>query len=162
MHIRERAGMMPKRNDNENLSFHFMSEDDVIPVYELEKECFSVPWSIKSISEELQNTNARFILVEINGETAGYVGSYFVSGEVYITNVAVKNKYRRKGVAVGLLSKLIDLAKEAKSEFVSLEVRCSNTPAISLYGKLGFEKLGVRKNFYENPREDALIMTKYL
>ncbi len=153
---------MPKRNDNENLSFHFMSEDDVIPVYELEKECFSVPWSIKSISEELQNTNARFILVEINGETAGYVGSYFVSGEVYITNVAVKNKYRRKGVAVGLLSKLIDLAKEAKSEFVSLEVRCSNTPAISLYGKLGFEKLGVRKNFYENPREDALIMTKYL
>ena len=153
---------MPKRNDNENLSFHFMSEDDVIPVYELEKECFSVPWSIKSISEELQNANARFILVEINGETAGYVGSYFVSGEVYITNVAVKNKYRRKGVAVGLLSKLIDLAKEAKSEFVSLEVRCSHTPAISLYGQLGFEGLGVRKNFYENPREDALIMTKYL
>ncbi|MCI5796644.1 MAG: ribosomal protein S18-alanine N-acetyltransferase [Ruminococcus sp.] len=154
--------MMPKRDDNENLSFHFMSEDDVIHVYELEKECFSVPWSIKSISEELQNANARFILAEINGETAGYVGSYFVSGEVYITNVAVKNKYRRKGVAVGLLSELIDLAKDAESEFVSLEVRCSNAPAISLYGKLGFEKIGVRENFYENPREDALIMTKYL
>lgn len=75
---------------------------------------------------------------------------------MYITNVAVKNKYRRKGVAVGLLSELIDLAKEADSEFVSLEVRCSNTPAISLYGKLGFGKIGIRKNFYENPREDAV------
>jgi [ribosomal protein S18]-alanine N-acetyltransferase len=109
------------------LSFHSMTDKDVMSVYELERECFSVPWSIKSISEELQNANARFLLAEINGETAGYVGSYFVSGEVYITNVAVKNKYRRKGVAVGLLSELIDLAKEAKSEFVSLEVRCSNT-----------------------------------
>lgn len=144
------------------LSFHSMTDKDVMSVYELERECFSVPWSIKSISEELQNANARFLLAEINGETVGYVGSYFVSGEVYITNVAVKNKYRRKGVAVGLLSELIDLAIEAESEFVSLEVRCSNTPAISLYGKLGFGKIGIRKNFYENPREDALIMTKYL
>ena len=145
--------MMLKHDDV--LSFHSMTDKDVMSVYELERECFSVPWSIKSISEEL-------LLAEINGETAGYVGSYFVSGEVYITNVAVKNKYRRKGVAVGLLSELIDLAKEAESEFVSLEVRCSNTPAISLYGKLGFGKIGIRKNFYENPREDALIMTKYL
>ena len=152
--------MMLKHDDV--LSFHSMTDKDVMSVYELERECFSVPWSIKSISEELQNANARFLLAEINGETAGYIGSYFVSGEVYITNVAVKNKYRRKGVAVGLLSELIELAKEAESEFVSLEVRCSNTQAISLYGKLGFEKIGIRKNFYENPREDALIMTKYL
>ena len=140
--------MMLKHDDV--LSFHSMTDKDVMSVYELERECFSVPWSIKSISEELQNANARFL------------GSYFVSGEVYITNVAVKNKHRRKGVAVGLLSELIDLAKEAESEFVSLEVRCSNTPAISLYGKLGFGKIGIRKSFYENPREDALIMTKYL
>ena len=101
--------MMLKHDDV--LSFHSMTDKDVMSVYELEKECFSVPWSIKSISEELQNANARFLLAEINGEAAGYVGSYFVSGEVYITNVAVKNKYRRKGVAVGLLSELIDLAK---------------------------------------------------
>ena len=98
--------MMLKHDDV--LSFHSMTDKDVMSVYELEKECFSVPWSIKSISEELQNANARFLLAEINGETAGYVGSYFVSGEVYITNVAVKNKYRRKGVAVGLLSEHID------------------------------------------------------
>jgi hypothetical protein len=83
------------------LSFHSMTDKDVMSVYELERECFSVPCSIKSVSEELQNANARFLLAEINGETAGYVGSYFLSGEVYITNVAVKNRIQEKGCSCG-------------------------------------------------------------
>ncbi|MGN1317317.1 MAG: ribosomal protein S18-alanine N-acetyltransferase [Acutalibacteraceae bacterium] len=128
----------------------------------LEKECFSIPWSEDGLKNELNNAFARFFVATYTGEIAGYIGAHNVLGEVYITNVAVFEKYRRKGVAKRLIDTLLEAVKEEKGEFVTLEVRESNTSALSLYEKCGFEKVGERKNFYEKPRENAVLMTYFI
>lgn len=128
----------------------------------LEKECFSSPWSESGLKSELNNNFARFFVALLNGEIAGYVGSHNVLGEVYITNVAVFPEFRRNGVGKALVEFLVDKMKTENAEFVTLEVRESNINAISLYGKCGFQKVGKRKDFYEKPREDAVLMTNYI
>lgn len=140
----------------------FMTEEDVYGVAEVEKECFASPWSEKSLSEELENGNAYFFVAEINGEIAGYIGTISVYGECSITNVAVKQKYRSMGIASSLLQRAILNCLYMGDEFITLEVRKSNTAAISLYEKFGFRKMGERKNFYRLPTEDAFIYNKYL
>lgn len=139
-----------------------MTEEDIKGVAEVEKECFASPWSEKSLSEELENGNAYFFVADINGEISGYIGTISVFGECSVTNVAVKEKHRNKGIASSLLQRAILNSAFLDDEFITLEVRKSNTPAISLYEKFGFRKMGERKNFYRSPTEDAYIYNKYL
>lgn len=128
----------------------------------LEKVCFSLPWSEDGLKSELDNKFARFFVALSGDVIAGYIGSHNVLGEVYITNVAVFPEFRRKGVGKALVEHLLNKMKEENAEFVTLEVRESNFNAITLYEKCGFEKVGKRKDFYEKPREDGVLMTCFL
>lgn len=128
---------------------------------QLERECFAVPWTEEALREELDNPNALFLAAvdEQTGETAGYLGCHLILDEGYIANVAVSPKRRREGIGDLLVRGLIDQAKDRGASFLTLEVRASNQPAIALYRGCGFQPVGTRPNFYEKPREDALLMT---
>ena len=137
-----------------------MKSCHVAQIAQLEKLCFSDPWSERSIASELDNKLA-FWLVATDGETvAGYIGSQTVMEETDMMNVAVHPDYRRQGIAEALVSGLVEHLKAMGSHCLTLEVRASNAPAIALYEKLGFAEIGRRKNYYRNPREDALILRK--
>lgn len=137
-----------------------MTSVHVSQIAGLEKLCFSDPWSEKSVASELENELALW-LVALDGDTvAGYVGSQSVCGEADMMNVAVHPDHRRKGIAEALVTALVSALKEKEVRSLALEVRASNAPAIALYQKLGFEQIGLRKNYYRNPREDALILQK--
>lgn len=132
---------------------------DVRSVYELEKECFSSPWSIEGIEAELDNDTAHFLCAKSGDKVMAYLGVHEVAGEAYISNIAVSAPYRKNGIASSLMDKAERNAKERECEFISLEVRKSNSAAISLYKKRGYTVRGERKDFYSEPKEDALIMT---
>lgn len=132
--------------------------DDVADIKKIEDECFSVPWSEKSIEESLKNPCSHFYIAKVNNEAAGYIGVQIFSGEGYVTNVATLPEYRKQGIARALMER----ALENEMDFLTLEVRKSNLPAISLYRKLGFEEVGIRPNFYREPKEDAVLMTKFI
>jgi ribosomal-protein-alanine N-acetyltransferase len=137
-----------------------MNSGHVAPIAELEKICFSDPWSEKSIASELSNKLA-FWLVATEGErVAGYIGSQTVMDETDMMNVAVHPDFRRQGIAEALVNGLVEHLKTMGSRCLTLEVRASNAPAIALYEKLGFSEIGRRRNYYRNPREDALILRK--
>ncbi|MBQ1169795.1 MAG: ribosomal protein S18-alanine N-acetyltransferase [Oscillospiraceae bacterium] len=137
-----------------------MNAAHVAQIAALEKICFSDPWSERSIASELDNKLA-FWLVATDGETvAGYIGSQTVMEETDMMNVAVHPDFRRQGIAEALVSGLVEHLKAMGSHCLTLEVRASNAPAIALYEKLGFAEIGRRKNYYRNPREDALILRK--
>ena len=125
----------------------------------LEKACFSEPWSAEALKSSEQN-GTHFFVAEADGTFAGYIGIDTVLDEGYITNIAVLPKFRKLGVGVALLSYTESFAKENGLSFITLEVRCSNLAAQSLYKKFGFQLEGERKGFYKEPREDALIFTK--
>lgn len=126
----------------------------------LETVCFSDPWSEKSIASELNNPLSLW-LVALDGETVvGYVGSQSVMGETDMMNLAVSPDYRRQGIGEQLVEELIRQLQEQQNRCLSLEVRSSNLPARKLYEKMGFFLVGLRKNYYRNPKEDALIMKK--
>lgn len=139
-----------------------MTAENVKGVAEVEKECFASPWSEKSLLEEIENPQAYFFVATINDEIVGYMGTISVYGECSVTNIAVKEKERGKGIASSLLHRAILNSIYMGDDFITLEVRKSNTPAISLYEKFGFVKMGERKNFYRQPTEDAFIYNKYL
>lgn len=137
-----------------------MSSEHVPQIALLEKMCFHDPWSENSISSELNNSLSVW-LVALDGESVvGYVGSQTVLGWTDMMNVAVHPDYRRKGIAEQLVVSLENELKNRESTCLTLEVRVSNGPAKSLYDKLGFAEVGRRKNYYRNPREDALILRK--
>ena len=137
-----------------------MTAADVPQVAELEKACFSDPWSEISVASELENPLSCW-LVALDGETvAGYVGSQTVLDETDMMNIAVHPDFRRKGVARGLILALIGELKKRGSRCLTLEVRASNDPARALYESLGFAHVGTRRNYYQNPKEDALILRK--
>ncbi len=138
-----------------------MTEDHLDALAQLEKICFSRPWSRKMLSEELENNCAAF-LVALDGEAVvGYAGVMVMADEGYITNVAVFPEYRGQGVAGQLMQVFCNFAAGNKLAFLTLEVRPSNEAALALYRKFGFEEVGRRKNYYDLPKEDALILTKY-
>ena len=141
---------------------HPMVEDDIKNIAVLEKECFSTPWSENSLREELTNETSRFFTLKSEDELFGYIGANNISGEVYITDVAVKAEHRKKGYGERLIKYLVTESMLENAEFVTLEVRRSNKAAINLYEKCGFKQAGERKNFYTQPCEDALIYTIYL
>ena len=137
-----------------------MNGDHLDEVAELERVCFPDPWSRNMLKEELENDLAAFLVaLDGQGAVAGYVGLQVVLDEGYILNVAVRPDCRRQGVAGQLLQVFLDFAKGNQLAFLTLEVRASNYPAIALYGSRGFRGVGRRKNYYEHPKEDAVIMT---
>ncbi|WP_352415286.1 ribosomal protein S18-alanine N-acetyltransferase [Oscillibacter ruminantium] len=137
-----------------------MSGDHLDEIAALEKICFSTPWSRAMLAEELDNACSAFLTaLDEDGRVIGYAGLQVVLDEGYIANIAVRPEDRQKGVASQLLQVFIDFARGNKLAFLTLEVRPSNTAAIVLYGHHGFRTAGRRKNYYEHPKEDALIMT---
>lgn len=142
-----------------NLTVVKMKTEHISRIAELEKQCFSQPWSEKSLAEELENENSYF-LVAVCDEIAGYIGVQEICGEAYITNVAVFENYRKQGIGRALLKAACKGAEGRKCEFITLEVRESNSSAIALYESEGFEVAGIRKNFYSDPTENGLIYTK--
>ena len=140
-----------------------MAAEHLDRLEQLERMCFSRPWSKKMLAEELDNQCAAF-LVAVEPETekaVGYAGLLVVADEGYITNVAVDPSCRRQGVAAQLLQVFDNFAKGNHLAFLTLEVRPSNAAAIALYEGVGFREVGRRRNYYDLPKEDALILTKY-
>lgn len=140
------------------IHIRFMEERDLEAVAAIEREAISPPWSKNAFRDSLSLSHTIFLVAECGGELAGYCGAYQSLEEAEITNVAVKKELRGQGIAKRLLLELFDIGKSRGAFAFTLEVRVTNQAAIHLYEKLGFESLGVRKNFYEKPREDALIM----
>ena len=138
-----------------------MTYDDIPKVAAIERQCFPDPWSERMLREHLDNQCAAAIAaVGEDGTLLGYAGLLVVLDEGYITNVAVRPAYRRQGIASDLLGVFERFARGHQLAFLTLEVRASNAAAIALYEKMGYARVGVRKNYYEHPREDAVIMTR--
>ena len=132
----------------------------VSQVAELEKLCFSDPWSEKSVASELENKLAYWLVAVEDDRVAGYVGSQTVCGETDMMNIAVHPDFRRRGIAESLVNALVEDLQKQESHSLTLEVRASNEAAQKLYEKLGFMQVGLRKNYYRNPKEDAYILRK--
>lgn len=137
-----------------------MKPEHVAQVAALEKLCFADPWSEMSIASELENIWSYWLVAVCGEQVVGYIGSQSSIDETDVMNVAVHPDWRRRGIAEKLIAGLIDALKSRGSHALLLEVRASNSPAISLYEKLGFQQVGLRKNYYRNPKEDALILRK--
>ena len=145
-----------------NIKIVPMTADHLEELEKLERICFSRPWSLKMLAEELDNECAAFLVAEdaVTGKVVGYAGLLVVADEGYITNVAVFPEYRRQGIAAQIIQVFINFAIGNRLAFLTLEVRPSNTAAIALYQGFGFEEVGRRKNYYDLPKEDALILTR--
>ena len=137
-----------------------MGDAHVAEVARLETVSFSDPWSERSIASELSNPLSYWLVALDGDKVAGYVGSQSVLGESDMMNVAVDPDYRRQGIAEQLVTELISALKDRGNYQLTLEVRASNTPAQKLYEKLGFVSVGKRPRYYQNPKEDALILRK--
>lgn len=136
----------------------WMEDRDIPAVAELEKQAFSMPWSEKALKESLAQEYYSFLVAEVQGQVAGYMGLYRVLDESDVTNIAVAQQYRRQGIGQALLARMLQLVQEKGIHLVNLEVRAGNLGAIALYEKMGFQTIGYRKNFYEKPVEDAVLM----
>ena len=142
------------------MDYILMNESHIQPIAELEKICFTDPWSENSIRTELGNALSLWIVAEEEGNLAGYVGSQSVLGWADMMNLAVAPDYRRQGIGEKLVEELIFRLKANNVTCLTLEVRQSNIPAIQLYQKMGFTEVGRRPGYYHKPREDALILRK--
>ena len=138
-----------------------MTADHVAQVAELEKICFGTEaWSERSVASELTNSLSLWLVAEEEGNVWGYVGSQTVMDETDMMNIAVHPEHRKQGIAAALVNNLVDALRTRGSHSLMLEVRASNDPARKLYDKLGFQQVGLRKNYYRNPKEDACILRK--
>ena len=138
-----------------------MNESHVASVAAIEKECFGRDaWSERSVAGELTNALALWLVAVEDGAVAGYVGSQTVCNETDMMNVAVTADFRRRGIGEQLVTALVAELKAIDSHCLTLEVRASNTPAQAMYEKLGFVEIGRRPRYYQNPKEDALILRK--
>ncbi len=139
-----------------------MKIEDLDEVRQLEEQCFSLPWSRESFRMEIeQNKCARYYVAKVNNHVVGYDGMWLVLNEAHITNIAVHINYRRQGIGRKIMKVLILEAFRLGMERMTLEVRVSNNAAISLYKSLGFEEGGIRKKYYSDNNEDALIMWNF-
>lgn len=140
-----------------------VEEKHIAQLVMLEKLCFSVPWTADQLKAQMKDGMHEFICaLDEQDRVLGYVGMMYVLDEGYISNVATAPDCRRQGIADELIEKLSSIAAEHKLSFVTLEVRESNLAAFSLYEKHGFQTVGKRKGYYSFPKEDAILMTKFL
>ncbi len=138
-----------------------MTVDDISQVAEIERQIFSIPWSEKAFKDSMESDNTIYIVAKEDNNVAGYAGMYLSFEEGNITNVAVNPSGRRKGIGEKIVRDILNRAYEKGVRDVFLEVRETNSAAIALYEKIGFKEEGIRKNFYEKPKENALIMWKH-
>ncbi len=137
-------------------------EKQLSEIEAIEQECFSSPWTVEQLKTQLKDGQHEFITAVSDDKILGYVGMMYVLDEGYISNVAVSSAYRKQGIADALIDSLTEISHKLELSFITLEVRESNDAAISLYSKHGFTPVGRRKKYYDFPKEDAILMTKYL
>jgi [ribosomal protein S18]-alanine N-acetyltransferase len=140
------------------LIYREMTATDLDSVVIVENQSFSTPWTRQAFCEELENQLAYYLLAVLDDTVVGYVGMWLILDEAHITNVAVLPSCRKLGIGKAMMQKALDIAKAKGIISMTLEVRPSNAPALALYKNLGFENAGVRKNYYEDTNEDAIIM----
>jgi ribosomal-protein-alanine N-acetyltransferase len=143
-----------------NITYRLMCKDDVEGIFNVSNLSFNTPWSKDSISNEVNNPLAKYIVAidNSNNELVGFIGAWIIAGEADIMNIAVHPSYRKVGIASKLLSSLIDLCNNLNCSNINLEVRASNLPAQNLYKKFSFIENGLRKGYYEDTGEDAILM----
>ena len=141
--------------EQEKITIRKMNIEDIPAVFEIEQSIFSIPWSEKSFKDSLESENTNFVVALCNDEIVGYIGMYVFGEEADISNVAVSLKHRRKHIAQNMLDYIFDWSQNKK-----IKVRETNVPAIKLYEKNGFKEAGIRKDYYEKPKENAVIMWK--
>ena len=144
----------------DKITLGFAGISDSESISQIEKQCFSEPWSASAVQDFLGYNFNRILCAVIDGRVSGYVSFTFIPDEIEIQNVAVAPELRRKGIADKIMHALDKYAADKSAEKISLEVRVSNFAAISLYQKHGFLKTDIRKNFYRHPNEDACVMIK--
>ncbi|MCR2823580.1 ribosomal protein S18-alanine N-acetyltransferase [Lederbergia panacisoli] len=151
--------MIDYQQDTCGISFRIAKEYDIESLVKIEQQSFTVPWPKEAFYQDIiSNRFAVYLIMEYNKEIAGYCGVWLVMDEAHITNIAVLPEFRGRKLGEALLRKMMSLAKEAGTKTMTLEVRVSNTPARSLYKKLGFQEGGIRKNYYTDNYEDAIVM----
>ena len=141
-----------------NLEIREFNINDIEELYEVELTSFTDPWSKESFKDELNNEIAHYLVGSINNKVVAYIGAWFILDEAHITNVAVKSDFRRQKIAKQLITAFIVLAKKHQITSITLQERASNIPAQSLYQQFGFEKQGLRKRYYADNNEDAIMM----
>lgn len=137
------------------------SIEDVEAIAALERDNFSTPWSKESIREAISKPLYHMFTAKEDGKVVGYAGAYMAADELNITNVVVDASYRRRGIGRMLMQAIVNLAQRQRLSSIYLEVRASNEAARALYREIGFDPAGRRKNYYENPTEDAVLMCYY-
>jgi len=138
-----------------------MRHEHLQQAYDIECDCFAVPWSYDSFAAELDNPHSIYIVATADGAVVGFAGMHHIAGEGHVTNIAVARQFRKRGIGDALLKYFLDIAKVKKMTGLTLEVRMGNASALGLYGKYGFKFEGIRKNYYADTKEDAIIMWKY-
>jgi ribosomal-protein-alanine N-acetyltransferase len=139
-------------------TFSLMTMADIQQIVALEKMCFSMPWSEKLFVNEIENNNSYFLTATIMGNLIGYAGFWLIIDEAHIVNLAVHPEFRRQGIGGMLLKIILDLAKQKGALKATLEVRETNTPANLLYERLGFVCVALRKGYYADTKEHAVVM----
>lgn len=141
-----------------NIIIDFIKEDDIDEILDISALSFSICWSKNSYLQELTNPVAKYLVAKIDNTVVGFVGTWIVLDESHITNIAVHPTYRKQGIASKLIEELLDYCKSQGCIACTLEVRSSNIAAKSLYEKHGFKQDGIRKRYYEDNNEDAILM----
>lgn len=144
------------------MQIELMNKSHIDGIIEIENQCFTIPWSRSSVEKELSNNFAIYVVAIDNDTVVGYGGMWHIVNEGHITNIAVHKDYRRQGIGNIIINKLTEIAEEKEMIGITLEVRKSNTAALELYKKNGFKLEGIRPEYYEDNKEDAYIMWKYL
>ena len=142
------------------ICYELMRPEHIASVARLERENFSLPWSENVLSSELKNPLSLWVVATNDGAVIGYVGAQIVPDEADMMNLAVDARYRRQGIGKALVEHLIASLQERMVRSLTLEVRVSNAPAVSLYEGMGFLTVGRRPNYYQKPKEDAWILRK--
>lgn len=145
----------------QNVKVRPLEKSDIDAIDFIEKSCFTHPWTRESIISDVSNCYSKYFVCEYSEEIIGYIGARLILDEGEITNIAVIEEYRRLGAAKRMLEAFFEYCKSNGAAFVNLEVRKSNEAAIGLYKSFGFIKVGIRKNYYHSPVEDALLYTKF-
>ena len=145
--------------EERTITIRRMTIADVPGVYHIEKDCFSTPWSKQSFVDEMErNPVARYLVAIAGEEIVGYAGAWLILEEGHITNIGVLREYRGQGIGEKLAKGLLTYSANLGVQYMTLEVRKSNIIAQKLYEKMGFQKVGTRKKYYEDNGEDALLM----
>lgn len=141
-----------------SVTISFMQEEDIDGILNVSSLSFSIPWSKTSYIQELSNPIAKYLVAKVDNNIIGFAGTWIILDEAHITNIAVHPNYRKQGIASKLLEELINYCKNKNCTAFTLEVRSSNIAAQNLYKKYGFSEAGIRKSYYEDNKEDAILM----